>query len=67
MLKKKEKNDYDVGDIVLIRCRIVRKTEDMTNKTTYRLLALGINMELDTNEMNIAGITTDIPNSQDEE
>ena len=67
MVRKPDKKEYSVGDVVLVRGRITRRTDDATQKTIYRINLLGIGMDCDTNEVSIAGITTDIPNSQDEE
>jgi hypothetical protein len=58
---------YKVGDIVLIRASIIRKTEDSTARPVYRLHSLGNNYDLDFSETNIAGTVADIPNSPKEE
>lgn len=56
-----KESTYEVGDIVLIRGRITRKTEDATTKPVYKLNLVGISIDIDVHETSIAGTTTDIP------
>ena len=62
-----KRNEYNVGDLVLVRAKIIRKTEDLNSKVVYAIKELGSGMEIGLTDVHIAGITTDIPNDKPEE